>query len=484
MNLTGQNNLIYALDSLSSSSWGVAVCKNTGFDFRNASAVKGLTVTANQPSGCEIYFAFSDGGNWFRLSTTGTAESISSSTPSFETLKSSGNTPSQLRALTNIPAFAGKLILAAIGLSSADPENAKPSVKLSASCSVSSQTTSYTEYSPVYALGEKSVISDVLFDKLESSGGTVTVTGKIFSSDGSESEWLTPEQMKGTPAESVQLRCVYYSPSPGSSSASLSRLDVKYFTGSSGAPMTEGRIYSVTEDWYMNIKAARLSIKHSALDQTTMKVYAAFRKSPGHAVKENLGIASGTRKTFQLSHTGGIRYDTFRLYSDNQEITSYELNGESARVTLTAPEGSVIYASYDYGWDKEIWREMALSERVSLADYDMSEYRIEIADGGYSAAAFMIETKCASGWVQSEIIGTGTGRMQTLKLSHRASNVPHVEYGNINANEAVLSKKNYTLLDDPRFMRVAAPAGKVIRCQYNWQSEPVRIMQVSAVFSE
>ncbi len=484
MNLTGQNNLIYALDSLSSSSWGVAVCKNTGLDFRNASAVKGLSVTASQPSGTEIYFAFSDGGSWFRLSTTGTAESISSSTPSFETLKASGNTPSQLRALTNIPAFAGKLILAAIGLSSADPDNAKPSVKLSASCSVSSQTTSYTEYSPVYALGEKSVISDVLFDKLESSGGTVTVTGKIFSSDGSESEWLTPEQMKGTPADSVQLRCVYYSPSPGSSSASLSRLDVKYFTGSSGAPMTEGRIYSVTEDWYMNIKAARLSIKHSALDQSTMKVYAAFRKSPGHAVKENLGIASGSRKTFQLSHTGGIRYDTFRLYSDNQEITSYELNGESARVTLTAPEGSVIYASYDYGWDKEIWREMALSERVSLADYDMSEYRIEIADGGYSAAAFMIETKCASGWVQSEVIGTGTGRMQTLKLKHRASVLPHVEYGNANANEAVLSKKNYTLLDDPRFMRVAAPAGKVIRCQYTWQSEPVRIMQVSAVFSE
>ena len=237
----------------------------------------------------------------------------------------------------------------------------------------------------------------------------------------------------------------------------------------------------------LNIKAARISIKHSALDQTQMKVYAAFRKSPGHAVKENLGIASGSRQTFQLAHKGGIRFDTFRLYSDNQEVfAGYELNGESGRVTLTAPEGSVIYASYDYGWDKEIWREMTLSERISLADYDMSEYKIEIADGGYSAAAFMIETKCTSGHIGQEFLAIATGHLQTVRLAHRCSNMIHVAVqGPDSSLESVgLHPKNYTVLYDSRFIRFAAPAGKYIRCAYDWQSEPVKIFQVSAVFSE
>ena len=146
-------------------------------------------------------------------------------------------------------------------------------------------------------------------------------------------------------------------------------------------------------------------------------------------------------------------------------------------MTLTAPEGSVITCSYDYGWDLENWKELTLDNRVSLDDYDISEYKISISDNNYSAASFMIESNCTSGHEYNELLGRADGNMQTYQLKHRAVNIPSVTYNNI-----ILARKNFTLLEDSRLVRVAAPAGSYIRASYEWQSEPVQIHQVCAVY--
>lgn len=446
--------------------------------------VKSFSISASVPASCDVRFAFSfDGWNWFRLSTSGTASSILTGNISYEAVNNSGNTIAELRASTTFP-HSFTSLSESPRLSSDDPDNAKPSVKLSVNGSVSSQTASFTEYSPVYSLGGIYTISDIPFSTETSGGGTVNVSGKITRDDGSESEWLPASMLKGLKASAIQLKADYYSPNPGNTSAALSNIYVKYIKSSSGAPVSNGRIYTLTKDWLMNIKSVRVSIRHSPLDQSSLNVYAAFRKTPGHAVKESLGISPAGRKTYELAHKNGIRYDSFVLYADSQEISAgYELNCEAGRVTLSAPEGSVITCSYDYGYEKEIWRPMTLYSRYSLDDCDISEYRITIDDSdNFSAGAVMIETVCQSGRVGSEWLGIATGSAQTFRLNHRASEVPHVEYGSPQKNEAQLSRKNYALLNDARLIRIAAPAGKTIRCAYNWLSEPVQIYQLCAVY--
>ena len=485
MNISAQDNRIFTLDTLSHVSYGVIISKpDNGIDCRNADKVNKLIITADQPSGTGIFFAFNTGDDWFRIANDGSAFYISHDTPDFEALRTNGNTVSQLNAITNIPAFVKSLVRVAVAVSSSDPDNSVPSVKISADCSVSSQTLYYTEYSPVYDLGDNAVISELLFDTVKASGGTVDVSAKIIRPDDSESSWLTPEQIRGSQAEAVQVKAVYYAPTPGVSSAKISQLYINYYRNSSAVPSATGRIYSLTQDWYMNIKSARVNIRHSALEESTMKVYAAFRKSPGHVVKENLGVSTGERKTFQLSHTGGILFDSVKIFADNQQLfTGYDINGESARVTVTAPEGCIITVSYDYGYEREIWREMTLTSRVSLDDYDMSEYRLD-TEGGFSLSAFMIETSGTSGHYHSQTLGLGTGYPKTYKLLHRAVKTPYVAYGDETHNTASLDPKNYALLEDTRLFRVAAPAGVYIRCNYDWQSEPVRIYQVTASYTD
>ena len=411
----------------------------------------------------------------------GQAVSISSQTPDYPLLSAKGNTPSQLKALSSVPAFPGKLVRIAIGLASSAGGEV-PTVKLAVRASSSSQQTSFTEYSPVFALSNNAVIADVPFDTVLSGGGTVNVSGKITRADGSESDWLSVQQLRGAQASSIQLKADYYVPSPGSASAKISQSYVTYYTSGLASSGGTGRLFSVTEDWYTPIKSARLSVRHSPLGDSAMTAYAAFRMSPVQVVGEQLGISPSGRKTYQLEHSNGIRYDTFRLYVDSQELSSgFELNCEAGRVTLSAPEGSIISCSYEYGWDSETWRELSLAERVSLADYDMSEFTITDVDGDFSAGAFRLDISGSSGHVSNEALGLSSATARTVRLSHHASALPVVEYYS-GGKWLSLSAKNFALMDNSRLLRLAAPAGCQCRCSYDWTSDPVRIWQTAIVF--
>lgn len=485
MKITSQDSSLYALDKLASETWGVAVSKpGSGLDCRQASSVKKFNITASTPAGTSLYFAFNTGGSWFRLDTGGYASEFSPAVPDFHMLETSGNTLAQLQALTSIPAFAGKLVRVATGLSSSDIANSAPSARISVLAATSTQQTSFTEYSPAWDLGELAAISDVSFNSDSDSGGTVSVTGKITRDDGSESDWLTAEQLRGLQATSLQLRAVYSVIAPGTGHAKLNSASVLYMAGNCAHSGGTGKLYSVTQDWHKPLRSVRITIKHSPLEESGMKLHAALRASPSQHVKEQLGIAPSGRKTYQLDSTQGIRYDTFRLYVDGQELSSgFELNGEVGRVTLTAPEGSIITASYESGWDKEEWHEMTLHSRYSLPDYDVSEYRLDLPGNSFTVGAFMAETSQSSGTENHYPLGKAAGHAQTVRLPHYAVKVNSLQYQRGGVWTA-LEGGNWAIMDDARLLRFAAPGGCSVRVSYDWSGNPVRIWQASAVFSD
>lgn len=481
--ILSQDNKLFALDTLSTLHYGLAVSKSsTGLDCRNVSTITGFTITNSQPANTDIRLAFGDGNSWFTLNTSGNAVSLSGNLDAPNILQS-GNTVAQLKALSSIPAFVGKLIRVAVAMSTTDPNNSIPSVKLSLKVSAPSQQTAHTEFSPVYELGESAVITGIPFDTVLSGGATVSVNGKITRPDGSESDWLTPQQLQGANATAIQLKATYSVTAVSTGEASLTQAYITYNNSKFSAASGTGRIYTITEDWYSPVRTARINVRHSPLGTSAMKVYAAFRKAPTQIVREQLGISGSTRQTYALAHNGGIRYDTFRLYADSQEIYSgYELNCETGRVTLTAPEGSVITASYEYGWDKETWKECTLSSRYSLPDYDVSEYSFTADNSNASAGSVMIEITGQTGHVDNEVIATATGHIQTATLKKPATKITALKAGTSSANGDTVSSKNYSLMEDPKLLRFAAASGKVMRCSYDWASEPVQVLQVTAVF--
>lgn len=482
-NITSQNPIRYTIDTLSSALSGVIASNSSStINLAGASAVKGITVHGSQPSGTNRFFAFRLNNQWGKLTSSGTFQAFTSNSADYDNIAEHGNTAAELQALTNIPALAGKTFGIAIALYAQDPTNAVPSARLTFNCSTDTQQLQNTEYSPVYELGAGSQVIALNAETNVSGGGSVNVFAQATLDDGTVTGWKTLDSFKGIKAKSMQFRGDYKASTVGNSSAQITNAYVVYSDGSSLASgLTNGEIITATQDWYMPLHHCRLTIKHAPLENSTLKAYVAFREQPIDIRGETLGIGSGGRKVFQLAHTGGLKYDSFKLYYDNVQIfDTFELNCEVGRVTCEAPEGVIVSCDYSYGWDFEEWNQMTLSSRYSMEDYDQSEYRFSQPSNSKSMAVIKIVLGMTSGHINNEVIGTGAGTARSYKLSHKILD------GKISltANNSAISAKNWLLLDDPQYVSVAASSGTTIRASYDWISESPVVYQFAAVFAQ
>lgn len=482
-NITSQNSIRWQIDNLSYAVSGVAASNSsTLVNLANASRVTGISVHGSQPAGTARYFAFRLNDQWGRLTPAGTFQPFSVNSADFTNIAGYGNTAAELSALTDIPALAGQSFGIAIALYAEDPDNARPTARLSFSCSADTQQLTSTQYSPLYDLGSGSQIIKLAADTDTANGGSVDVLAQATLDDGSLTGWKSLDSFAGLKAKAVQFRGDYKAAAVGVSSASISSAYVIYSNGSSlNSGLADGEIISQTQDWYMPIHHCRLTINHAPLEASTLKAYAAFREQPVDVRGETLGIGTGARKIFQLAHTGGIKYDAFKLYFDNVQVFDvFELNSEVGRVTCEAPEGVIVSCDYSYGWDFENWQKMTLTNRLAMDGYDQSEFRLSQPGNTKTMAAIKIVLGMTSGHIDNEVIGTGTGSTRTYKLSRR------IFEGNVSltAEGLPVHPRNWVLQDDPQYVSVAAGLGQVIRASYDWISESPVIYQFMTVFAE
>ena len=481
--ITSQQPIRFCIDALSPKSTGVVQSLDSyPVNLARAQKVTGITVSGSQPSGTHRYIAFKISGLWGRLTSSGTFSAFTENSCTFENLEEFGNTPEDLAALTNIPALAGKTFGVAIGLSSDNPDNSLPACALAFKCKNDTQQLTAAEYSPVYQLGDNAQLIALNADTEAYSGGSVNVLGNAVLADGTSTGWVALENLSGLKAQSIQLRGDYKAQTAGVSTAKINSASILYSTGGAViSDASDGEILTLTQDWYMPVKHCRLTVRHCPLTHSEIKAYAAFRDPPQHIKSEQLGVGSGARKTFQLAHTQGIKYDSFTLYYDSQSIYSdYELNCEAGRVTCNAPEGVIVSCDYEYGWSSEDWHEMAFSSRLSYEDYDQTEYRFTDESGTKSVAALRIVMKMSSGSISNELLGAGTGTARSYKLSRR------VKDGviSVKAGAQTLAAKNWTLSDNGEFITAAAGSGTKLYASYDWISETPKVYQFAAVFSQ
>ena len=460
----------------------VSTADNYPVDLRNAETVTGITVSGTQPAQTSRYAAFKVNGQWGKLNTSGNFESFNTSTISIELLEEKGNTPAQLTALTNIPALAGKQFGVALGLVSENPDNAMPTMGMTFKCRNSTQQLNTSKYSPTYELGQNAQVLSIEAQKTAINGATLEVLAQGTTSDGTLTGWKPIGEWGGEKVKSLQLRADYRVPAIGNAEATLTSCKVLYTDGTAiTSGMSEGAIVTKTEDWYMPIHHGRVTLKHNDLDGASLKVYVAFRDAPSNVKGEQLGVGSGTRKTFALAHRDKVAYDSFRLYFDGVQVfTNYELNCEAGRVTCEAPNGSIVSCDYEWGWGSEIWQEMRLSTRWDMGDYFKSEYRLSTTENTKTSAALKVVLGMTSGRITNEVLGTGTGSSRTYILSHIVKDGAVT----LTADNSGIAAKNWRLHSDAKHITITAPAGQTIRASYDWISEPPAVTQLEAVFSE
>lgn len=463
---------------------GVLISKSSsGFDCSNATALSGFIINAFQPDNSEIFFAFNSGDSWFSLSNTGYAQNFMTDNPSFEDLKTYGNTPETLNSINDIPAFVGKFIRIAIGLSSEALAN-PPAVNISVKSHVSTQTLSTTITSPLYDLGADGYILSVNDSYSATGTASVSILGKFITAQGYASDWRTLPNLQGVSAQYLQLKAIMSVGSLHTGLANLYDADIIYsdgFYANSGSNPAE--IISTSLNWFNDIHIARVSVSHSILDLADISCAASVRISPTIVRNELLGYGSGQPQSFKLSHFNGLLPDSITLYANGLKLsTPFTLDALTGKITATLKKGAAITCDYQYGWDFEQWTNMILSKRTTLLNYQVSEFYIIFPqhDNPYSVASVKISLIPKNGSANREFIGEATGYNTTYKLAHPVRNGTITIY----ANNDILPKANYSLLHDTQFINIAAPAGNKLYASYSWTSELTEIKNFKAVFSD
>lgn len=500
-NIITQDSIRFNIDSLKTDKHALIVMKAGHFlDCQSVTNINGFTLNYSQPANTHIAFLFSTGdtveygqmyeegsthgghsqdtasGSWFKLKSNGYAEIAATQLLTYESVIEEGNTISELAALTSIPAFKGYRVRIAIALMSSD-SNSVPSVSLALRAVNTTQQLTKIEYSPLYELGEGAQIINVIANSQVSNNASIQLHGELNESG----EYYPLSSLAGRQAKTLQLRAILTSPQINSSTAILNNAKIIYSSGS-GIISGEGtsEIISKTHNWYKPVKHCRCVIKHAPFIESSMKVYASFRALPSLCENETLGTGDGELHTYQLRNVNGINLESVKVYYDGTQIFSgYEVNCEVARITCTPPAGVLVTCDYEYGWESENWQELNFMQLTRKPDYDESEYYLRVDNAGYICAVkIALHTK--TGTISNESIGKGTGQETTYKLSHI------VKEGDlaITANNAAVSAKNFKILEDGQFIKIAASNGAVLKASYSWISETPVIYEFASVFSE
>lgn len=477
-----QNNIRYTLDELYNWSTGIyATRRGSELDLTSYNAIEGITVEYLQPEGSGLYVLFQVGGQWSKLKSDGTLQVLSNQTLTIENLEANGNTPGELRVQNKFAGLEKQKIGIAIGLSTIDILNATPRIKISFRVKTTRQVLTYSEVSPILELSGKGILTRITHEPTSSSGGSVMLTARGIKQDGTQIDYTNPQQLIGEKLKELQLKAEYTVTRIGEY-VRLGKADITYSTGTSATTgLKSSEIVSQTYDWYLNIKQARMTIKHEALRDAGIKAYCALRERPKEARDEILGVGTGMRTTYKLAHTGGLKYDTIKVKYDGViQNSGIEYNTQGARVTCTAPEGAIITCSYEYDWGVEEWQEMKQYSKYEQDEVETTEYRYATSETGKSVAAVKLELCMTSGHIDNEALGVGTGILQTYQLSHklRDTNI------SVSSNGIKQSTSNWSVSSDPRYIRIAGNVGSRITATYDWISETPIIYQIAAVFGE
>lgn len=454
-----------------------------GFDCTRMVSVDGFEVKGTEPVGTQRRVAFFVDDKWGALNPDGTLHELSEQNISAASVLFEGNSVEELMDLSTVPAFVGKQVGVAVGLSAPGPDSISPTFGMSLICKTPDPITSRTVLSDMYELEPDSRILKLTAQVLEEHGGRVQMSARIFLG-GVSSEWGELASFIGSKAEAVQFRAVLTAQNIGVSVAAIRSVSMQYRGGNEGiSGAGTATLHSVTRDWYVDLRRCRLTVRHLPLQQAQLDAYCAIRDKTNVVKGESIGTGTGETKTYQLAHTEGVAYDSIRLYADGARIMSgYEFNAEVARITVAAPSGAVLTADYVYGWTEENWQKMSLQGTRRTPNYDSTEWKLELpqSEADRSVAAVRVDMKMAEGHIDDERIGTGTGKTQTCILSRT------VKEGAIRilANGNELPATNWVLRPDNASVSVAAPLGATLTASYDWISETPVLQQLVAVFAE
>lgn len=462
------------------------ITSKTPINLLDKSNVKGFTIAGIQPANTNRKVAFKVDNKWNKLTTNGVLSPLPTQAITSDSVLAEGNTVSELTALTNVPSFVGKMVYPAFALYASNEATAMPTIGMTVKAEIDTTSTStstnytyaYTDYSQEFELSKDDNIDvrliSVACKTTLKGNGTVNITARIKQND-TWSDYQSLDKIQLTLCSAVQLKYDYkVAVTDGTDSAKVDEVVIKYNNSGAITSHLETDIVTVTEKFTNDLAYAHAYIKHAPLVDAEMKVYCAIRKRPKRREMYQFANGTGALHTYTLPDSG-VNHDTLRIYVDNKKLMDFDYNTKTSEVTFTAEKGTVLSATYEYGWEKSEWYEMNLvntqinDSGTYTTEYD---YIVPSHEGDYTVTAIKYHLIRPEGKVTNAVIGVGTGRRQIIRLPHYAK------------SDTIVCNVIWSYDYDSKCITVIAPEGDNIVISYDWIAESPQVYGVMAGWAD
>jgi len=408
---------------------------------------------------------------WQKISGTGavTLTNVTTQAITVDSVLAEGNTVAELLLATSIAGFIGKKITPVIALSVPDDGTTlAPTAQLTINghSSVAQQT--YTALSPIYTLANQDVtVISATSNATTTNSGTVTVTAAIMQNN-AWSAFMPLASVLNQKASKIQFQSVYAAPTIGTSTAQLNSVNVAYRTNNANVSGTLAELISNTEVFPEGMSGIRLLVKHQKLFDAQLAAYASFRPQPLQRSMLNIGVGTGARQTIQLADTS-INHATLQVFAGTNPAGVFDYNTALSQVSVTAPAGVTIFASYQCNWQPENWVQMT---KCSTDTYNYepginsTEFTYQLPNQtAQGISATKVQLLKPVGTVTNAPLGTATGSQQMYVLPHAA--VPNT----IVLTDGTNPVNSWSYDQNTRIITVVATQGKNLLVSYTWAAE-------------
>ena len=460
---------------------GICISKSP-INLLDKTSITGITTEGIQPANTSRHVAFKVDDAWKKLTIASggaaTLTNLATQNITAASLISEGNTAAELANVTSVPGFVGKLVYPAVALYVGENATVMPTFGMTIEGKIDTtiNTYTYTDYSQEYVLSAETDVPIVscVAETSTTGNGSVDITARIRQGD-TWSEYMSLESLHMKEANAIQLKAVYnVQTTSGADSCTIDKVTITYNTAGAIVSDATTEIVTVTQEFTNDLTYVHAYAKHEKLKDADIEAFCSLRKTPQKRTMYQIGNGTGANRVYQLQDNG-VNQDTLVIYVDGNIVQDCSYNTETSQVSLTAPNGSVVSASYEYGWESSDWIEMTKgTTQVNDSGLYTTEYTYVIPTHEQSLTVTAVKFALVrpEGTVTNETIGVGTGKRQLFQLPHIAK------------KETMQCSGQWNFDQETNILTVIAPEGSDIVVSYNWIAETPKIYGIAAGWAE
>ena len=364
----------YNQDLAVSTNSGLIICDESNrIDLTYVTTISKMTITtipATLPSTTDVRFMFLTGDNWFKLDTSGNAVNVvDSKNLTIDVMQESGNTISELTALTNLPGLLTntKYLRYAIAIIDNAPSDTIPKVKFSMTCKRSGSLAIHEFKSPQYTFTNNIyVLSSVASESLPGALAG-SLKGYIWQyvdyGENYSSTVYDLANFKDIVTNKIQFR-PYINTQYNEGTYSVDKITLNFLPDKKASTYEDvDEVVNIIHSINKSLSKCRVLVRHSPLENNnSIQCYVLTRSKGKKVTKEVLGKGTGSRTTYTLAHRNNIYYDSIKLYINNveQNIAYHGVNTSTGTLSFIAPANATISCTYEYDWNFKEWKELKL----------------------------------------------------------------------------------------------------------------------------